>query len=1180
MNQWLFRPVLHANQYVVIDPALTPRKHFWARCTPGHLMYSLAEVANLQRHDGNSLQLGQYLWPQYGLSARGIDYVTDPEDTCTASTTGNTADIELFCRTKVYLCIDARPDDCWEYYPYKTSVVWEKSIDGGLTWAVLDEGKINLTGNVLIIGQSNWFENSSAYRTQFYGLIDSVRISVGTPRYTGDVAQPFARRCLHYYPQAAVGAINQDVNGKPIDEHVSFALNLWNYGDILIRDPMAPDDVDSPDAYVPVVHMPPGSTVIPYYVKERGQRGGYHVAGDVQNPLFTAETDLAPEIRQLNTSLSAAAIKDRQLLSYSNISSGLFKQWPAIQFPAHTDTNIGAQNSPTVYQALALEDKDFLPKVNSGKTRVIDVRLATTDRLIGKLSGPFRTIDGLTAEVGDLVLVKDQDDPKENGVYTVRGRVAEQNVDWARLVDENTGLIDDLTGVYVRVTGGTDNIGTSWIMTAASPVIGQDPIIFAQDKILGTYTEDFCVESWFNVSSFGHPAPSSFAAGQSDFPYLLGAEMTLLETYYRRLREQAEPYSGLRIYFKPEETTRGPSKTGRVYVDFWVYSSPLDSANATNDSWKGPVFVSDVIAANQFHHVAVVRNQNIFALYVNGIKQDEIEAQQKKFNPAGLTAEQNTDLYRARGFYGPLVDVTDSLSILVKAPEFTYVADDSPEYAKNFNGAGGMLVRDGLNARLINLPCGWYKEDATFDENGNCSGFVAGVDSSRGSVLASWPGVPVPNKPADNHVYIINDNAYIQETGELPFFDFLFVPTMRFPDLTYSVELATVADGTTDIYDDELLDTGNIDTELDPNYPLYGTTILRIHEPTGFPQRFPLTIDGVAVEEGMRVLVQHQTNEAQNGVYVVKEDAWVRVEDLRTREQLQKPYRALVRGGFTNAGSAFVLDIDPLIPVFEYQIDITPLEFKKDTDSSSSGERFECYIERSVCRGEGVEVADEPVVLVIGRTVSNVDLSVGGFPGSTNVPYAAYDGTLVTSGFHRVLVAGQNNAAENGIYIMNAIGWTRVTDLDNSVKYRELRARAKNGEILVSPSGGSKTGPGCSVGYRIILENSSDFLLGVDAIDVLPNAELLNKLYVPTTWVRVSQVIDIDEDTQLPLVSSGQQVRWSDQLPDTDDKGVWRIWTKCGNAVHYSRNLVIRMATALNITQIDQFSLLSSPECP
>ena len=240
---------------------------------------------------------------------------------------------------------------------------------------------------------------------------------------------------------------------------------------------------------------------------------------------------------------------------------------------------------------------------------------------------------------------------------------------------------------------------------------------------------------------------------------------------------------------------------------------------------------------------------------------------------------------------------------------------------------------------------------------------------------------------------------------------------------------------------------------------------------------------------------------------------------------------------------------------------------------------YSIYVERSICRGEGVDVAAEPVVLVFARTTANVNLATGGFPGGLGVPLAAYDGTIVTSGSHRVLVAGQTNPAENGIYLMRAGAWSRVEDLKNTTQYLELQQRAQSNAILVSPSTGSHVGPGCSIGYRMLLDNQTEFLLGSDAINIAPQHEVLNKLYIPTTWTALDGIVDIDAETQLPLVASDAQVEWDDFIPASDDRSVWRIWTRCGNAINYSRNVIVRMASALNVTQTDSIQTLPPQEC-
>lgn len=88
---------------------------------------------------------------------------------------------------------------------------------------------------------------------------------------------------------------------------------------------------------------------------------------------------------------------------------------------------------------------DTLPPECSWKR---DVKAATlhNTRLIGS-----QVVDGALVDVGDRVLVKNQTDSQQNGVYTARSG------DWTRLAD------DTHPGAAVRVVGGTANAFTNWV---------------------------------------------------------------------------------------------------------------------------------------------------------------------------------------------------------------------------------------------------------------------------------------------------------------------------------------------------------------------------------------------------------------------------------------------------------------------------------------------------------------------------------------------------------------------------------------------------------------------------------------------------------------------------------------------------------------------------------------------
>ncbi len=94
------------------------------------------------------------------------------------------------------------------------------------------------------------------------------------------------------------------------------------------------------------------------------------------------------------------------------------------------------------------------------------VRLASTANLA--LSG-LLTVDSVVAEVGDRVLVKNQTDPRENGIYTASEGV------WYRAPDSNRmGVLR--AGMKVAVQEGATQGGDVWSLTTDRPDLGEDDI--------------------------------------------------------------------------------------------------------------------------------------------------------------------------------------------------------------------------------------------------------------------------------------------------------------------------------------------------------------------------------------------------------------------------------------------------------------------------------------------------------------------------------------------------------------------------------------------------------------------------------------------------------------------------------------------------------------------------------
>lgn len=74
-----------------------------------------------------------------------------------------------------------------------------------------------------------------------------------------------------------------------------------------------------------------------------------------------------------------------------------------------------------------------------------------------------------------------------------------------------------------------------------------------------------------------------------------------------------------------------------------------------------------------------------------------------------------------------------------------------------------------------------------------------------------------------------------------------------------------------------------------------------------------LTIDGVALTAGKRVLVKDQSVPAQNGIYIAAASDWQRAPDLTSNDSVREGTRVYVTDGATQAGTEYVVTTsDPI----------------------------------------------------------------------------------------------------------------------------------------------------------------------------------------------------------------------------------------------------------------------------
>jgi type II secretory pathway pseudopilin PulG/predicted NAD-dependent protein-ADP-ribosyltransferase YbiA (DUF1768 family) len=103
------------------------------------------------------------------------------------------------------------------------------------------------------------------------------------------------------------------------------------------------------------------------------------------------------------------------------------------------------------------------------------VRVATTTNL--NLASPGTSVDGVVLATGDRVLVKDQATPAENGIYTWKGAI----IPMTRTADADATT--ELAGAIVEVEQGGQNARSIWRQSSTNPVLGTDPLRWANVRI-------------------------------------------------------------------------------------------------------------------------------------------------------------------------------------------------------------------------------------------------------------------------------------------------------------------------------------------------------------------------------------------------------------------------------------------------------------------------------------------------------------------------------------------------------------------------------------------------------------------------------------------------------------------------------------------------------------------------
>lgn len=242
-------------------------------------------------------------------------------------------------------------------------------------------------------------------------------------------------------------------------------------------------------------------------------------AAAVVDTLAGTETDQAPSVRAVNEALAAVVVSpqfsddefriqddgdDTKEIAFqaSGISPGstrtitmpdtnvdLGDVASAVQqdgsTPFSADQSMGGNKLTNLAAPVSSTDAVNLATLQAyieGLKPKQAVRAATTADI--DLSSMPATIDGVSLSQDDRFLVKDQNDPTENGIYIFNGMAfaATRATDF-----DSTSPIDEVNGAYMFVQEGTQ-AGQGWAQTGTVSTIGTDSIDFVYFNSVVNYT--------------------------------------------------------------------------------------------------------------------------------------------------------------------------------------------------------------------------------------------------------------------------------------------------------------------------------------------------------------------------------------------------------------------------------------------------------------------------------------------------------------------------------------------------------------------------------------------------------------------------------------------------------------------------------------------------------------------
>jgi uncharacterized repeat protein (TIGR01451 family)/fimbrial isopeptide formation D2 family protein len=664
------------------------------------------------------------------------------------------------------------------------------------------------------------------------------------------------------------------------------------------------------------------------------------------------------------------------------------------------------------------------------------VRVATTGDL-ASFSGISRVIDGLTLNNGDRVLVKDQVSQAQNGIYVVSGASGStMNLVRATDFDQPSEIT---VGYSVSVLGGTVNANRHFTQSAVVATVGTDPIVWGNTTAVGIqyfYSYDPTIRTFgvLLADTFNEGDPSDAKSGGINRardgqgnPILNGFNFIVV-TYDLVLNSTAEARTNI------TNTVALTQYAGTDGGPDHVAADRTDTAIVTP---RAPTFEkilagSEVINVDNFARVAT-------SAPLGGAA----------YNPAGGSG--------GTGSFTAAPTVVDGITL--QAGDIVLVKDQAD------------ARQNGLY-RVTATTSVWERHNS-FDSNpeivsgytvmvtqGAHAGAVFGQQTNAVTLNTSnivWTGLNEFNNSGfrwDTVTAIATANiaGYLATGG---------------PAGTGSIINAPgVVDGVQLKIGDRILVVGQADASQNGIYEVVplasfdtGATVYSlvgglVFAPTaggagsGQHRGTALVVDGVTLSEGNIVLVNSVTNTERNGIYIVSGQVDGTVAAVTNGVLAGVTFFA---GGLTEDGQTNGRFVGATGTI--------------DGVSLAHGQRF-LVKDQADATQNGVYVAISSDSLVRAATTANLaGFSAGTFTGISST----VDGVALTVG-SRVLVKDQIDAAQNGIYVVTAVGGglanlARATDFDSSAEMV--------GGYVVSVLQGSQSGQRFVLSNNVVTVNTS-----------------------------------------------------------------------------------------------------------